>query len=64
MNILASNSVFTHGFEGLVTIGAIAFAAGLLVGWLAWRKCHTQAERVEKLNSKLKSQIKGLKSED
>ena len=61
MNILA-NGVFTHGFEGLMLIGLLAFFTGLLVGWLAWRKCHIQAERVEKQNSKLKKKIEGLKA--
>lgn len=62
MNLLGtSHYYFSHSIEAWCIIGIICTLLGLLVGWLAWRHCRAQAERIERMNEDLKKQYKKLK---
>jgi len=55
MTIIASDKLFyTHAWETYLIGGLIIFLIGLLLGWLLWRHCRAQAERVEEINSTLR----------
>lgn len=62
MNLLGTPiNFFTHSLEAWIIIGIICTLLGLLVGWLAWRHCRAQAERIERMNEDLLKQYKKLK---
>lgn len=46
-------SIFWHGGESYIILGIIGVLLGLLVGWLAWRKCGEQANSIERSNEEL-----------
>lgn len=54
MSIIASTQLFyTHALETYLIGGLIIFLIGLLIGWVLWRHCEAQADRVESLNANL-----------
>ena len=56
MSILATDKLFyTHAWETYLIGGLLIFLLGLLLGWLLWRHCRAQAERVEALNDILRT---------
>ena len=55
MNIIATPKLFyTHALETYLIGGLLIFLIGLFLGWLLWRHCRAQAERVESLNDILR----------
>lgn len=62
MNTLATSRLFyTHGFQTLLLIAIIFTLVGLLVGWLTWRHCRAEAERIERMNAELNDQYQKLR---
>ncbi len=59
MNTLVASAsrFYTHGFITILIIGIIFTLIGLLVGWLAWRHCRANAERIEQANQKLETKL-------
>jgi len=47
-------SIFWHGAESYVILGFLGVLLGLLVGWLAWRRCKDQADHLERANEELR----------
>ncbi len=47
-------SIFWHGGESIIILGILGVLLGLLVGWLAWRKCREQANSIERSNEELR----------
>ena len=57
MSIIASQKLFyTHAWETYLIGGLIIFLLGLFLGWLLWRHCRAQADRVEAINETLREQ--------
>ena len=57
MSIIASQKLFyTHAWEAYLIGGLIIFLLGLFLGWLLWRHCRAQADRVEAINETLREQ--------
>ena len=55
MSILATPKLFyTHAWETYLIGGLLIFLLGLLLGWLLWRHCRANADRVEALNDDLR----------
>ncbi len=55
MSIIATDKLFyTHALETYLIGGLLIFLIGLLFGWLLWRHCRAQAERVEAINDILR----------
>ena len=54
MSIIANTELFyTHALETYLIGGLIIFLIGLFIGWILWRHCEAQADRVETLNANL-----------
>jgi len=54
---LASARLFyTHGAITFLILGIVFVLLGVLVGWLAWRHCRAEAERLEAANERLRAE--------
>lgn len=63
MTTIATNRLFyTHGLESLLLIGGIFTLIGLLLGWLLWRHCRSEADRVVTLNKDLRVKLDSLEA--
>ena len=63
MTLLAtSHYFFSLGFVTYLIVGIICVLIGLIVGWLAWRHCRAQADRIEHMNEDLRKIYKDLKA--
>ena len=51
--LLFDKSLFWHGVETYLILGAISVLLGLLVGRLAWYRCKEQATELERANQAL-----------
>ena len=57
ITIATTRLFYTHGLEALVIMGIVCTLAGLLAGWILWRDCRAQADRVEKINEELQVKV-------
>ncbi len=55
--VATASRFYTHGFITILIIGIIFTLIGLLVGWLTWRNCRVNAERIEQANQKLETKL-------